>query len=50
VATPVSGLDRAQVQAEAVRANNSMHPTEVLESQVQAPVASSNLPASNSGE
>jgi hypothetical protein len=44
VQAPVSGADRAQVQAEAIRANTGMHPTEVLESQVQPPVASANQP------
>jgi hypothetical protein len=46
VAPPVTGADRAQVQAEAVRANNGIHPTEILESQVAPPVASANLPSS----
>jgi hypothetical protein len=32
------------VQAEAIRANTGIHPTEVLESQVQPPVASANQP------
>jgi hypothetical protein len=29
-----------------VRANNGIHPTEILESQVAPPVASANLPSS----
>ena len=47
-APAVSGLDRAQVQADAIRANTGIHPTEVMESQVAPPVASANLPSTSS--